>query len=74
MIIIAIAVYLPEHVTTIFSRAWFYYAGDDSGSLQSQSAVGGRNVAGSNGFAGKPMQHQALASKEQEVLGTLGNI
>ena len=28
MIIIAASLYLPEHITTIFCRAWFYYAGD----------------------------------------------
>ena len=32
MIIIAASLYLPEHITTIASRAWFYYAGDDVGS------------------------------------------
>ena len=31
MIIIAASLYLPEHITTIASRAWFYYAGDDAG-------------------------------------------
>lgn len=30
MIIIAASLYLPTHITTIASRAWFYYAGDES--------------------------------------------
>lgn len=30
MIIIAASLYLPSHMTTIASRAWFYYAGDES--------------------------------------------
>ena len=29
MIIIAASLYLPEHIATVASRAWFYYAGDD---------------------------------------------
>lgn len=31
MIIIAASLYLPEHITTMLSRAWFYYAGDEVG-------------------------------------------
>ena len=30
MIIIAASLYLPEHITTMLSRAWFYYAGDEA--------------------------------------------
>ena len=30
MIIIAASLYLPEHIATVLSRAWFYYAGDDT--------------------------------------------
>ena len=30
MIVIAVSLYLPSHITTIASRAWFYYAGDES--------------------------------------------
>lgn len=30
MIIIAASLYLPEHITTVASRAWFYYAGDET--------------------------------------------
>lgn len=31
MVVIAAALYLPEHVTMMTRRAWFYYAGDESG-------------------------------------------
>ena len=30
MIIIAASLYLPEHVMKMASRAWFYYAGDET--------------------------------------------
>lgn len=30
MVIIAASLYLPEHITTMLSRAWFYYAGDET--------------------------------------------
>lgn len=33
MIIIAACLYLPEHVTNVWSRAWFYYAGDETASV-----------------------------------------
>jgi len=45
MIIIAASLYLPEHITTIASRAWFYYAGDDAG-LGVSEGVGGWKAAG----------------------------
>lgn len=50
MIIIAASLYMPEHITTIASRAWFYYAGDDTAVSQAegvgvaQGKVGGGNV------------------------------
>ncbi|KAG8532063.1 uncharacterized protein KY384_003700 [Bacidia gigantensis] len=40
MIIIAASLYLPEHVTTVFRRAWFYYAGDDAAAARRGSATG----------------------------------
>ena len=33
MIIIAASLYLPEHITTVASRAWFYYAGDETAGI-----------------------------------------
>ena len=29
MIVIAASLYLPEHISTMWRRAWFYYAGHD---------------------------------------------
>jgi hypothetical protein len=30
MIIIAMTLYLPQHITFLTNRAWFYYNGDES--------------------------------------------
>jgi hypothetical protein len=40
MIIIAASLYLPEHITTMLSRAWFYYAGDEVGVGGAQGVKG----------------------------------
>ena len=37
MIIIAASLYLPEHITRVASRAWFYYAGDESAGSASEA-------------------------------------
>ena len=34
MVVIAATLYLPEHISTIMRRAWFYWAGDEAGSLK----------------------------------------
>ena len=44
MIIIAASLYLPEHIATVLSRAWFYYAGDET----SHTSAGGPGPGGSN--------------------------
>ncbi|CCD51232.1 hypothetical protein BofuT4_P015380.1 [Botrytis cinerea T4] len=30
MVIIAMTLYLPQHITFLTNRAWFYYNGDES--------------------------------------------
>ena len=37
MIIIAITLYLPQHIAFLTNRAWFYYNGDES----AKAAMGG---------------------------------
>ena len=46
MIVVAASLYLPEHVMKMASRAWFYYAGDET------AAGGGTRVGGGAGVAG----------------------
>ncbi|KAI9878737.1 MAG: hypothetical protein M1830_010643 [Pleopsidium flavum] len=46
MIIIAASLYMPEHITTIASRAWFYYAGDDAAVAQAEGVGGMQGKVG----------------------------
>jgi hypothetical protein len=41
MIVIAMTLYLPQHITFLTNRAWFYYNGDEAakGVLTSASPV-----------------------------------
>ncbi len=39
MILIAASLYLPEHITTMASRAWFYYAGDEAANAAAAAAA-----------------------------------
>ena len=53
MIIIAASLYLPEHISTITKRAWFYWAGDEaagvkSGVLAEQQSTLAMSPAGSD--------------------------
>ena len=52
MIIIAGSLYLPQHITEIASRAWFYYAGDEG-----MRSVGDKwdGVASNTGFGAVTM-------------------
>ena len=40
MIIIAASLYLPEHIANIASRAWFYYAGDETATTSPKTHIG----------------------------------
>jgi hypothetical protein len=39
MIIIAITLYLPQHIAFLTNRAWFYYNGDENAKYAVQSVV-----------------------------------
>jgi len=39
MIIIAMTLYLPQHIAFLTSRAWFYYNGDETAKLAVKSAA-----------------------------------
>ena len=73
MIIIAGCLYLPEHITTMCSRAWFYYAGPDEpgadAGMAGKMPVGGARVISGTG----PMAGPARA-EGQQVLEHLGNL
>ena len=40
MIIIAASLYLPQHITNVASRAWFYYAGDEAVGMDMDTDTG----------------------------------
>lgn len=54
MVLIAALLYLPEHIATMASRAWFYYTGDEAAAAAAAAAAlagsvtagGGGNVEG----------------------------
>ena len=73
MIIIAGCLYLPEHFTTMASRAWFYYAGPDepanTANILRKTAVGN----GGAGFGTGSMTGSARG-EGQQVLDHLGNL
>ena len=46
MIIIAASLYLPEHVMKMASRAWFYYAGDETAVGPGTRSGSGAGAAG----------------------------
>ena len=51
MIIIAASLYLPEHIATMWNRAWFYYAGDETGAAGATAVRGNpvRDMSRSDG-------------------------
>ena len=75
MIIVAASLYLPEHVMKMASRAWFYYAGDETA-----AAVGTRAGSGGGagaGAAGARYADPGIAGGRmdgQDVLNMLGSL
>lgn len=71
MIIVAASLYLPEHVMKMASRAWFYYAGDETAAGVGTRAGSGDGAAGPGqgdlGKAGGRMDGQ-------DVLNMLGSL
>ncbi|MCJ1293830.1 hypothetical protein MMC34_005386 [Xylographa carneopallida] len=70
MIIIAGSLYLPEHVSTIMRRAWFYWAGDEAVATGTKSVLSStsvaRSIARDAGYGG--------ASRTEDVLERLGSL
>lgn len=56
MIIIAASLYLPEHIVTMWNRAWFYYAGDETSAAgaaaRDQGLASGAKIGMKNGGLG----------------------
>ena len=73
MIVVATSLYLPEHVMKMASRAWFYYAGDETA-----AGVGTRAGSGAGTGAGGARQGDlgkgGGAPDGQDVLNMLGSL
>lgn len=52
MIIIAASLYLPEHITTVALRSWFYLTGHGEERKISYTSGGGAGVSGMEGSGG----------------------
>lgn len=61
MIIIAASLYLPEHVTMMAKRAWFYYAGDETVTMTGTSGTG--DTVGSAAAAAAVVVLEGLSSQ-----------
>ena len=68
MIIVAASLYLPEHVMKMASRAWFYYAGDETAA----AAAGTRGGAAGTGGGG--LGRGGGRVDAQDVLDRLGSL
>ena len=82
MVILAASLYLPGHIKEMFSRAWFYYAGDETvaatAGIPRGAAAGQRAGAGAGaGFAESRQRKAAGAGGRmdgQDVLDMLGTL
>ena len=73
MIVIAGCLYLPEHFTTMASRAWFYYAGPDEPA--NAANIAGKTSAGKGGMGfGSGSMTGSGRAEGQQVLDHLGNL
>ena len=73
MIVIAGCLYLPEHVTTMCSRAWFYYAGPDE-TATAPGVVGKTTIGGAAAGIGEGSMTGAAGMEGPRVLDHLGNL
>lgn len=75
MIIIAASLYLPEHITTILSRAWFYYAGDEQAAAAHTALGTGAGLrAGGGGMGGEVGKGDGARMEGQQVMDMLGTL
>ena len=76
MIIIAASLYLPEHIMTMLSRAWFYYAGDDTVAARGASGTSNGAIPGglAAGSSGQGMEGALPRMPGQDVMDLLGTL
>ena len=74
MIIVAASLYLPGHITTMISRAWFYYAGDETVAATAGVARGAAGQRAGAGFAEARLKDLGGRMEGQDVLDMLGTL
>lgn len=67
MIVIAITLYLPQHIAFLTNRAWFYYNGDESAKAAVKSVV--ENVSESTILVEKIRETVVAAGPGSTVMG-----
>jgi len=67
MVIIAMTLYLPQHITFLTNRAWFYYNGDESAKAAVKSVL--ESGATSTVLAEKVKETFRSAGAASSVLG-----
>jgi len=67
MIIIAMTLYLPQHIAFLTNRAWFYYNGDESTKAAVKSVV--ENASSSTVLVEKVRETVVNAAAGSTVLG-----
>ena len=77
MIIIAASLYLPEHITTMISRAWFYWAGDETVGRNAGVDVGaGARPGAGAGYIDSRQMAPGMGARTdgQDVIDMLGTL
>lgn len=74
MIIIAASLYLPGHITTMISRAWFYWAGDETVGRNAGVDIGAGAGTGAMSSRPKPVPVPGGRMDGQDVIDMLGTL
>lgn len=68
MLVAAASMYLPNHVTVIYRRIWYYVDGGDAGTTKSSAVVG--EVMGT-ALSGVATKHSDILATTSRALGEL---
>lgn len=74
MVIIAVSLYLPGHIATMLSRAWFYCTGDETAAAPAAVGRGGSQGAGAVGMRQVEPGKAGGRTNGQDVLDMLGSL
>ncbi|RDW89490.1 hypothetical protein BP6252_01522 [Coleophoma cylindrospora] len=69
MVIIAMTLYLPQHIAFLTNRAWFYYHGDEEAMVYGVKSVIENAVTTSTAIVGQVKETLVKASVDSTVVG-----